>query len=359
MKKSSIFFILIFILIVVFSFSQTISKIVKVNEYLSVLYPNGGENWEVGKKYTIKWSSNTNKNLKVYLKWGTGKGGYFLIASDVSNTGTLPYYVKDTKGHKGDETKYFKVCIMSMDEKLKDCSNGYFSILTPEPIHIHPPYFRFYFPKGGELFQRGSNYTIKWKQVRGEETKYVKIYLQNENNRKRYLIATNALNSGSSNVKIPISAPDGKYRIIITSLNEDSYSKSPSFLIGGFDLSCEIKNVIKHSPGGTFTRNYITFEIWIMNKGTGIRSFVPIVWRIIRADDNRVLVQKEGGGFSNVYPNKYYVKEVQMPYYSFDKPLIIEVEVDPKNTLHESSELRKNNIARKKILYNMHIKGHK
>jgi len=38
---------------------------------------------------------------------------------------------------------------------------------------------------------------------------------------------------------------------------------------------------------------------------------------------------------------------------------IIEVEVDPKNILHESKEFRKNNMVRREVEYDMHIKGHK
>jgi hypothetical protein len=53
--------------------------------YLTVSYPNGGEEWEQGNTYAIKWSSNVSGNVKIELL----KGGAVdkTLAADVANNG--------------------------------------------------------------------------------------------------------------------------------------------------------------------------------------------------------------------------------------------------------------------------------
>jgi len=360
MKKKIEFFILIFLLIINLIYSRMSTSINW--EYLKINFPNGGEQWEVGKTYTIRWSSNTTKKLKLFLKWGTGSGGFFQIASNISNTGRYSYYVKDTKGHKKDELKYFKICIMSMDEKLKDCSNNYFSIIEKGVIHIKHPVLRFSFPKARDILQRGNSYTLSWRTIRegSEKLDIIRIVLLNRKTKQEFVIAENTPNRGFYEFTLPVSARDGTYIIGLMPPDKTFVIASPEFTIGGFDLIGKIRNVLLHHSKGSFVSDYVTFEIWLMNKGTGIFSFVPILISILSQKDNRVLLQNEMG-FSNVYPNRYYVsKSLSIPpKYLKYKPLIIEVEIDPKNTLHESEFFRKNNKIRKVILYNMYIHGRK
>jgi len=365
MKKKFIIFTLLLLLILPYWIHNQIKakkldpKKLFVKSSITILYPNGGEKWKKSKKYCIQWKSNGIKGtVKIKLKWGMSSGGWYTVTNSTDNDGSFDYIVPKSIGQTGDR---FKIYVMNNIESVKDESDGFFSIIEKGVIHLHAPVFRFSFPKKGDVLQRGKQYTLVWRQIRrsSEDLSYLKIILLNLRTKQKFIITQNTVNKGYYNFTLPVSAPDGIYIFEIMLLNESFVNQSHEFKIGSFDLICEIRNVVK-IEGSTFASGTIGFEIWIMNRGTDILSSVPVVWRIISKKDNRVLIQKEAG-FSNIYPNRYYAsKRIYIPpIYLKYKPLIIEVEVDPKNTLHESKESRKNNIVRRVTGYDMHIKGHK
>lgn len=247
-------------------------------------------------------------------------------------------------------------------------------------IHISPPVFRFDFPKRGDVLQRGQKYTLKWRKIRNsnENLNYIKLVLVNLNNRKKFRISDGTPNRGFFRFTMPVYAQDGDYRFLLMPMNKSFVNQSPDFKIGAFDLICEIRN-----PARVYTHTnyiiagkehfYLEFEIWIINKGTGIFSKIPIVWRLIDKKTNLVVLQKEAG-FSNVFPNKYYNAKIKETFYKSHSAMfiggkskqqfnpskvILEVEIDPRHTLGEKKEFRKNNIVRREVVYEMHVKGRK
>jgi hypothetical protein len=161
--------------------------------------------------------------------------------------------------------------------------------------------------------------------------------------------------------------------------SEEFRNQSPEFYVGpndAVDLVCEIRNVrvgwtSKLLFLGGKNTDYLEFEIWVMNRGKKHLSMVPIAWHILNEPDKVVILQKEAG-FSNVYPNRYYRTKLRytyeectsFPFWSSKKswgpgPFMIEAEADPKHKASEMEMLRGNSMARKKIFYNMHIKGAK
>ena len=368
MKKKFIIFTVLLLLILPywihnqFKVKKLEQKKLFVKQSITILYPNGGEKWEKTRSYTVRWKSKgIIGNVKIKLKWGTSSGGWFAVTNNTPNSGNYLYHVPGTG--IGQEGNQFKIYVMNLDENVKDESDAFFSIIRKGVIHIRPPIFRFSFPKKGDVLQRGKQYTLSWKQIRetSDNVNSIKIALFNRRTRQQFWITQGTQNKGFYRFTMPVNALDGTYIFKIMPLNESFSDQSPEFKIGSFDLICEIRNVVKiHNPG-LFIHDTIGFEIWIINRGTGIFSYVPVVWRLIDKKDNRVIIQKEAG-FSNIYPNKYYSSSriiIPSTYLNDLYNLIIEVEVDPKNILHESKEFRKNNIVRRPVKYDMHIKGHK
>jgi len=96
---------------------------------VKVTYPNGGEIWEEGKTYTIRWSSeNLRGNVQIQLCWSlTGPGGLHTI-SNVPNTGSYNFTVPKL-GEQVEIAPY--LIISSMDGRAKDASDNVFTIRRP------------------------------------------------------------------------------------------------------------------------------------------------------------------------------------------------------------------------------------
>lgn len=142
---------------------------------ITVLSPNGGEQWVAGQTYEIKWSSTglgPDKYLSIYLtlEYGTTRNLYTIVES-VLNDGdyqwTIPSYSTLTQmqmGMKGLEytentDNEYKIRIEYWLDGLgaRDDSDNYFSIvaaITPSITVLSP--------NGGEQWQRGTAQTIRW-----------------------------------------------------------------------------------------------------------------------------------------------------------------------------------------------------
>ena len=358
-----------------------------VKPSITVQYPNGGQKWEKAGKYRIQWTSKGIKtNVKIKLKWGTGHGGWYTITKSTDNDGSYDYTVSTRIGHQGNK---FRIYIMTLDEKTKDASDRFFSIgKKSDVIALKKPVIQFTNPKKSnnrttkEIWVRGKSYTIRWKQIRrtNADLSYIKLILKNRKSGKIHWVTHGTRNTNSFSYRVPNNVPSGLYIFSLMPKGEEFRNQSPEFYVGpnnAVDLVCELKNVrvgwkSKKFFGAEEKKDYFEFEIWIINKGTKILPVVPIVWRVLKHPENYVITQEEAG-FSNVYPDRYYKTKVKYTYKEAFKvfwwnthekswgpgPFMIEAEVDPKHTLGEMKMVWDNNIARKKILYNKHIKGTK
>jgi len=136
MKKTAIFCILMFVMslfLVQLIQSQEkpvhpVKPGVKLIDF-KLIYPNGGEVWEKGKSYTIRWlARGVEGDLKIKLRWGSGNDNIYNICSGTPNTGSFQYNVPVTGiAQQGNQ---FRVCIMSLDGKFKDCSDQPFQITS-------------------------------------------------------------------------------------------------------------------------------------------------------------------------------------------------------------------------------------
>jgi len=107
----------------------------KVQPKITVVSPNGGEEWEIGKTYEIRWESQGVDYVNIYLEdWGNvGAGGPFSwqIASRVNaNLGKYSWKVGQYLYTSPEITPgdTYKIFIESIDGSTKDRSDNYFRI---------------------------------------------------------------------------------------------------------------------------------------------------------------------------------------------------------------------------------------
>lgn len=120
---------------------------------ITVVSPNGGENWQVGTVQNIQWtSSNLSGKVKIELSRNNGQVFTALVDSTI-DTGTFPWTVA------GPATTAGRVRISSIvNGSVVDISDGAFTISLPPSITILQP-------NGGENWQIGTTQIIQWTSV--------------------------------------------------------------------------------------------------------------------------------------------------------------------------------------------------
>lgn len=154
---------------------------------ITILYPNGGEQWQKGTTQLIKWNS-TNVN-SVYIKLRKGSDTYYatssVLGADAMISGTIPnaFYFQwaiPTTLPDGNDYAIRVISGDSMGAGPLDDSDAFFSIVTiaqapvPTPIPTPTPvvpttpattttaFVAVLSPNGGETWIRGNTYTITW-----------------------------------------------------------------------------------------------------------------------------------------------------------------------------------------------------
>ncbi len=142
--------------------NETVTKDVSNNNFtilqqssptITVLSPNGGENWGIGSAATIRWSS-TGTIANVKIEYSTNAGvSYSEITSSTSNTGSYSWTVPNSPT----ASARVRVSDVSNSSTIKDISNANFTIvnLTPVTITVGSP-------NGGENWEVGSTKMITW-----------------------------------------------------------------------------------------------------------------------------------------------------------------------------------------------------
>ena len=108
---------------------------------ITVISPNGGERWEVGKKHTIKWRGEGVDKVNIFLdkrEYASvnenndypGIGVYYQIASSIDNTGSYSWLISQNT----ESGEYYSIRVMaanSSDSWVYDRSD-YFSIVQAQ-----------------------------------------------------------------------------------------------------------------------------------------------------------------------------------------------------------------------------------
>jgi len=117
-KTIIIFFSLMFLIFSGFLFSQS----------FTLISPNGGESWCIGKTYEIKWNSSQVQG-NIILKLQKGNTLLGSIAWNIPNTGTHSWTINDIQGAPIEPGNDYKVIVRSKDDiSIEDISDSYFEI---------------------------------------------------------------------------------------------------------------------------------------------------------------------------------------------------------------------------------------
>ncbi len=188
----------------VFDFSENNFTIVGFS--ITIVTPNGGEEWLIGDKRDIVWTDNIDENVKIDLF----KGGLFHSTIDFSSSGAdgvqpweIPLSILP-----GED---YKIRITSVDDStIFDFSDNNFTLFLPK-INITSP-------SAGEIWQAGTSHTITWTDVIDENVQ-IDLY---KSDTLYSAISPSTTSDGAFTWKIPAETEAGSnYRIMIKSTIND------------------------------------------------------------------------------------------------------------------------------------------
>jgi beta propeller repeat protein len=117
---------------------------------VTLISPNGGENWQVGSTQLISWYYVNVNNIKIDYSTNNGTS-WSAITLSIPNSGSYRWSVPNTPSTN------CLVRITDVSSAVTDISNEVFTI-SPSPN----PVLKVAAPNGGEHFEPGSTVTIKW-----------------------------------------------------------------------------------------------------------------------------------------------------------------------------------------------------
>lgn len=147
---------------------------------IALVSPNGGEIWQNGGIYEIKWTSSgysSDEKVKIAILDGrrqTTSVDYELDVADTTNSGlyswTIPLKSEGFALYGG----LYKIIVYIGEgaSQKSAVSQSYFTISLPVPAYLN-----LISPNGGEILQTGTSYTIKWDSL-GMENYKIKIILK-------------------------------------------------------------------------------------------------------------------------------------------------------------------------------------
>lgn len=210
---------------------------------LTILMPNGGEEWIVGNKHPVHWYwSGSISSVK--LEYSTDGGlNWALIASSTPNDGDYLWTIPNTIS----SNCFVKISDYSNPD-IYDLSDGSFSIMRPS-IDIKKP-------DGGEILVIGEYYPIHWDWT--GQFANVKIEYSTDGGSSWNTIISNTANDGEHYWQIP-NAPSLSCRIKVTNLNDpDCFNVSDN----NFTIANNTVTVIRPNGGETYTIGQIYPIYW-------------------------------------------------------------------------------------------------
>ena len=100
---------------------------------IKIITPNGGENWQIGGLYEIRWRSIGNVGEKVKIELYRGNNLFKILSTNISNVGKCRWVVSTDIPPGYD----YRIKISSIDnEEIYDFSDGIFSLYTPSTLHF-------------------------------------------------------------------------------------------------------------------------------------------------------------------------------------------------------------------------------
>ncbi len=155
---------------------------------LTVLSPDGSENWEGGTNHTVSWAG-TGSIGNVGIEYSTDNGGSWnTVTTSTSNNGSYNWTVPNTPSTS---------CLIKVSDvagPASDTGNGAFTIAAKRTISVTAP-------DGGESWEAGTTHTITWNHTGAIPN--VNIEYSTDSGSNWNSIAASTTNSGSYNWVIP------------------------------------------------------------------------------------------------------------------------------------------------------------
>jgi hypothetical protein len=180
-------------------------------EAITVIAPNGGENWQVGSIQDITWTT-TGTSGTVGILYSTNNGSNWItLISSTADNGSYQWTVPDSPSSN------CLVRINDTDGSPIDQSNSVFTIESVPEINVTSP-------NGGENWQVGSSHNITWTSTGTSGT--VRI-IYSTNNGSSWTMISNTPDDGSYTWTIP-NEPSTSCLIKIDDTNESVGDQSNS-----------------------------------------------------------------------------------------------------------------------------------
>lgn len=179
------------------------------NPSITVVSPNGGENWTRGTTHTIKWNhiGNIGSNVKIELFRRNKLSS--TISSSTSNDGSYSWHIPSSQLL---DSNYTIKVTSNSHSSYTDISDNSFTIRNPSITVISP--------NGGEDWATEQTSIIKWNRT-GNTGSYVKIELF-RGSTLELIISSSTPNNGSYIWHIPYET--GLFKIKITSKSNPLYT---------------------------------------------------------------------------------------------------------------------------------------
>jgi len=256
------------------------------NPSITVLSPNGGEVWQIGKTYLIRWSSQglpPDLLLEIDLlqpipgsipeQWSV----VYTVAPAVKNTGefswTIPltinlgeatqtitpgqYWIGINTGPRVASGKYVGI---------GDKSDAPFSIVTATTN----PSITLLSPAGGEQWQTGKSYQVRW----NGGGSYVSLALISQSAESlgssvsKVWSVENIVNTGSYDFTVPTSLASGNYRFYISDKSNYAYSNYFS-IVSASDQPILSMALDSSSPSGYVVAGSVNVPLFAVRFKTG------------------------------------------------------------------------------------------
>ncbi|MBI1866227.1 MAG: hypothetical protein HYS02_00470, partial [Candidatus Staskawiczbacteria bacterium] len=203
---------------------------------ITVLSPNGGEQWDRNKQQNITWtfSGNVYSQVDILLAAYTDLGivqDWQLISAGVSTNQGYYYWTPSslsfTNASLANPYIGYKIKIREANDNesaVMDTSDNYFSIVSSTQ-----PSITVLSPNGGETLKQGQTYNITWSSVGSSGSSMVNILLINPGGTPTTVASSISTTTGSYTWTVPSNiSPASNYKIFVY---------DPNYATTIFDLS--------------------------------------------------------------------------------------------------------------------------
>ena len=175
---------------------------------ITIVSPNGGENWYITKIDTIKWTSSHVNNAKIEYTTNNGTGWKTVIASIPASLGSYPWTIPNELSNQ------CKVRISdTSNSSISDTSDNTFTISEQPSISVTSP-------GAGSIWVVGTQQTVKWSTINVTGNLNIKLSTNGGSTFPITLIS-NTPNDSSEVITVPNDS-SSTYRVLVESVNNTS-----------------------------------------------------------------------------------------------------------------------------------------